>query len=130
MTTTLSVKIGPNSWPVTLPDFVVRQELTTAWVECGEDYMALRRVCAAAVGLCTRVGKLSRADYARHNCNVRSYGGAVYNYLHDQGESLETVMRAGYAILAHIAEQMSPSKEEVDGRVGFTDPAAADSTGT
>lgn len=130
MTSPLSVKLGPNSWPVTLPDFAIREELVVAWTDAGEDFMALRRVCAAAVGLCTRVGRLSKADFARHNCNVRSYGGAVYNYLHDQGESLETVMRAGYAILAHIAEQMAPRKEEVDDRVDFTDPAAADSTGT
>ena len=130
MTSTLSVKIGPNSWPVTLPDLVTRQELVTAWVDAGEDFMALRRVAAAAIGLCTRVGKLSRADYARHGCNIRSYGGAVANYLHEQGEDVEPVMRAGMAILAHVAEHEAPSKEEVDDRAGFTGPPAAGSTGT
>lgn len=125
----IKVTIGPNTWPVVFPDYATRQDLAVAWAENSENVMALRRVAAAAVGLCTRVGRLSKADYGRCKCDPLVYGGAVFSYLHEQGVTMEDTMRAGMAILSGLALSMAPSEPEVEERAGFTGPPAADSTG-
>mgnify|MGYP001766746316 CR=1 FL=1 len=128
--TDIKVKIGPNSWPVSLPDFITREDILFKWHEAQDDVLVTRRVSAAAVGLCTRVGKLAKADYARSRCDVLVYGGQVYTYLREQGVPLEEVLRAGFEIVSCMVNHVAPRASEVEERVGFTDPLAADSTGT
>jgi hypothetical protein len=127
----LTIQLGTTSWPVTMPDFAIREELVGAWGACAEDdFMRARRVYAAAVGLCTVVGKRGKLDYARHRHDVLSYGGAAYSFLREQGESLEDICRAGAQIVAHIAERLAPRASEVADRSGFSEPPAGGSTPT
>lgn len=127
----LTVKLGNTTWPVTLPEFAVREELVAAWGACPEDdFMRLRRIAAAAVGLCTQVGKRAKLDYAKHRCDPVVYGGAAWSFLHEQGESLTDVVKAGAEIVSAIALQLAPRASEVADRSGFSEAPAGGSTPT
>lgn len=125
------ITLGKATLRVTLPSFAEREELVQAWHVASADegnYMALRRVAAAAVGLCTTTGKRSRADYGASRCDPLVYGGRVYDYLHDQGVELGDVLRAGAELVTLCAEALFPREPEVASRADFTGPAGGAAT--
>ena len=121
-----AVNVGKRTLPVRLPSFADREDLVVAWgvVVAAGDGMALRRVAAAALGLCTPVGRQSRADFARHGCSVASYGGEVYGYMREHGAELEGVVRAGGEVVAMCADGLFPRAPEVDATADFSGAGA------
>jgi hypothetical protein len=127
----LKITLGRTSWPVTLPEFAIREELVVAWGACpDDDFMRLRRVAAAAVCLSTQIGKRARLDYGKHRCDVVVYGGAAWGFLHEQGETLQEVVTAGAQIVSAIALELAPRASEVADRSGFSEAPADGSTPT
>lgn len=132
----LKIKVGPSEWPVIIPpEFSMREELVAAWGACpDDDFMRLRRVAAAAIGLCTRVGTLAKranakADYVKADYNVLTYGGQMWDYMHSQGVPIAEVITSGIAILSALAEEYAPPKAaEVKEREVFSGAAAGSST--
>lgn len=110
---------------VTLPDFAAREELLVAYGEVRKrGGIALLRVYAAAVGLCTRVGRRSEADYTRHRFDVLAYGGEVYGYLRKQKATPEQIANAALPIIAAIGAELYPRESEVDAAAGNSEGAA------
>lgn len=124
-----SITIAGKSLAVVLPDFATREELVLAWVDAsqeGGNQAALRRVAAAALGLCTSTGKRAKVDYGACRCDVLVYGGKVYSWLHDQKVELPDVLAGGVEIVTLCAEAAYPRASEVAAKADFTAPPAAD----
>lgn len=98
---------------VTLPgDFCTREELVIA---LGQSHgkTTSRRACAAIIGLCTRVGRMAKADYAAHGSDPLRYGGPVYDWLHGQGVSWDEILTATAVLADLLQEAAFPSDAEV-----------------
>lgn len=99
---------------VTLPNFAAREELLVAYHEVRErGGVVLLRVYSAALGLCTRLGKQSGADYGKHRFDVLAYGGEVYAWLRGQGLTASQIAQAGQPVILDVAEAVFPSADEV-----------------
>ncbi len=119
------ITIGKLTLPVTLPSWADREDLVIAWSEASKagDGSALRRVAAAALGLCTPVGRRAGCDFAAHKCDVRLYGGAVYSHLRERGVGVREVMDRGAEVVGICAAALFPRESEVASKADFTGPA-------
>ena len=115
-----TIAIIGNAHPVSLPSFTVREELAAAFAEQQDNGMKLRRVYAAAIGLCTSLGSAARASYPKAGCDPLVYGDPVYAYLREKGASVEDVASVGVELLVPMLEALFPREEEVDAQAGFT----------
>jgi hypothetical protein len=117
-----TIKIGGTEHAVTLPDFASREEIALAYYQHQKSTTALRRVAAAAVGLCTPAAKGAGATY--DGADMLAYGGKVYSHLRERGATLPEVMDAGLECVRLCSESIFPRDAEVQSRTGFTDPVA------
>ena len=122
------IEVVERVWPVSLPGFTEREELVAALSKHQSDGLMLRRVYAAAIGLCSGVGALTQVSYARCGHDVLTYGGKVYAYLREHGASVDVVSETGFELLIPMARQLFPREEEVAEQAGFTDAAEGTST--
>ena len=65
------------------------------------------RAMSAIVGLCTRVGRESGADYAAHRFDALAYGGEVYGWLRAKGAKPADIATAAMVILGPLSESLS-----------------------
>lgn len=106
---------------VTLPGFTEREEIFAADVDVSRAKdPGLRRLrpLAAAIGLCTRIGRRSEASYKDHGFDPLSYGGEVSGWLREQGATPKQIAEAGAVIINHIAENLYPRAAEVEDEAG------------
>ena len=119
MVTVQSITLLGRSHAIALPDFAAREELMVALGETQARAGSARlRAYAAALGLCTRLGRESGADYAGHRFDALAYGGAVYSYLREQGATPADVATAAVPLAAILAESTFPRQAEVDTAMG------------
>lgn len=110
---------------VTLPDFAAREELLVAYGDLRHRRgVAVLRVYAAAIGLCTRIGRRSEADFARHRFDVLAYGGEVYGWLRERKATPEQIAQAALPIICVIGVELYPREVEVDAAAGNSEGAA------
>jgi len=119
-----AVTIGGREYPLTLPDFDKREDLALSWHQAAtaSDGASLRRIAAAALGLCSLLGKRSGASWEACGCNVLAYGGKVYSYLREAKATIPEVMEQGGIAVGLCADSVFPREAEVDTRAGFIDP--------
>ena len=105
---------------VTIPDFAATEELMIAFAGAQRrGGVALQRVYAAAVGLCTRVGKHAGADYAAERFDVLAYGGKVYTWLRrEKGVGIADLGKAFTVLLPLLGAAAFPRDEEVKTALG------------
>lgn len=110
--------LGRNHY-IKLPDYSAREELMIAYGESrNKKGVALLRVYGAFLGLCTRLGKESGADFARHRFDVLSYGGEVYGWLRGQGVTMAEIAEAAIPVVLAVDEVTFPRQAEVDEAAG------------
>lgn len=96
---------------VTLPSFADRQDLMLAHHKAAKRTgLAFIRVCCAAIGLTTRIGRESGTDFTAHDCSVLAYGGAIYGHLTENGVGMAAIGREGGKILDHILAASVPTE--------------------
>jgi hypothetical protein len=125
------ITVGSTELTVTLPGFAEREELIVAWHTAstrdgGE--MALRRVSAAALGLCTSTGRRAKVDYGACGCDPLVYGGRVYEWLHGQKVALSDILIAGGELVSICVAASFPREAEVAATEDFSGAAAAKGT--
>ena len=129
MTEPIKVNVLGRSHAVVLPDYAAREELVVAYGEAmRRKGVALLRVYAAAVGLCTRIGREAEADYAAHRFDVLAYGGAVYTHLRGAGLAAADLAAAAGPILVAVMEATFPRAVEVEAVAGNSGGSAATPT--
>ena len=129
MTEPTKVDLLGRSHAVVMPDFAAREELVVAYGEAmRRKGVALLRVYAAALGLCTRLGREAEADYGAHRYDVLSYGGAVYSYLRGQGVSTQDLAAAAGPVVVAVLSATFPRAAEVEAAAGNSEGSAATST--
>lgn len=122
-----TIRVGDRDLRVTLPGFAEREDLVQSWAACaareGEDVdvLRMRRVAAAAIGMCTPIGREAKVDYARCGYDVLGYGGRVYAALAERGVGLAEVVRAGSAVLDVVVVGLYPRASEVAARASFSE---------
>jgi hypothetical protein len=110
---------------VTLPDFADREDLARAWLESAQrGHRVVLRVYAAYLGLCTPLGRTSKADWSLSRCDALVYGGAVYSYMRDQGATPAQISAAALPLVGLIYEHLAPRETEVVKRADFSGPSA------
>lgn len=106
---------------VTLPGFAEREEIAVFKHECDTKRMStfatLRRY-AAAVGLCTRLGRESGQTLSAHGYDLLSYGGAVYGWLREQGLVPKDVIAPARTCMDDCAANLFPRESEVKAEMG------------
>jgi len=122
-----TITIAGKAYPVTLPDFATRDDIVIAWHEAAgkNDASKLRRVAAAAVGLCTAACR--NADASFDGSGLLLYGGKVYNSLRERGASISSIIEAGSAVVSVCSDGLFAREAEVEARAGFSDPSGGDS---
>lgn len=125
-----TVIILDQQFPVRLPNFAAREDLVDAAVRAlnADNATSYRRVCAAALALCSSLGPLTGADYKRSGFDVLDYGGVAYSYLREKGATLDDIYQKGQAVIVALRFQLWPRKPEVDEMAGFTEAAEGDRT--
>jgi len=118
-----TITIGGREYPLSLPDFDKREDLVLAW-HGAPTGAGLRRIAAAALGLCTPLGKRLGVDWSANGCDLLTYGGKVYSALREQKCSLSDIVGQGAKAVSMCADAMFPREVEVDARADFTDPPA------
>lgn len=112
---------------VLLPDFATREELVASFAATtSRGGTAVLRCYAALIGLCTRIGRESGADYAAHRFDPLAYGGQVYGWLREQDVSVANIGTVGIRLLNMVVLETFPRKAETDDALGKS-PAAAES---
>jgi len=124
----IQIELLGRKHTITLPGMAEREELAAALHELNQGkltaFQTLRRL-AAALGLCTRLGRESGQTYAGHGYDLAGYGGAVYAWLRQQGVEPRDIVAPGRACLGACAESLMPREVEVKARADFSDPAGA-----
>lgn len=122
-----TITIAGKAYPVTLPDFATRDDIVIAWHEATtkNDASKLRRVAAAAIGLCTTAGAKSGASF--DGTALILYGGKVYTSLREQGASISSIIVAGSEVVSVCSHELFAREAEVDARASFSDPSGGDS---
>ena len=122
-----TITIAGKAYPVTLPDFVIRDDIVIAWHEAASknDASKLRRVAAAAIGLCTMAGAKSGASF--DGSALLLYGGKVYTSLREQGATISAILEAGGEVVSVCSDGLFAREAEVEARAGFSDPSGGDS---
>lgn len=106
---------------VTWPDWATREELGLAYGAYGAGEFGQRvRVAAAAIALCSRVGRRLNVDYLKCGCNPLVVGGLAWQRLREAGHSNEEIIKAGYEILTALVEHIWPRASEVEQAKDFT----------
>jgi len=106
---------------VTLPGFTEREEVFAADVDVSRAKdPGLRRLrsLAAAIGMCTRIGRRSGASYKDHGFDPLSYGGEVSAWLREQGATPKQIVEAGITIMAAVSDGLYPRAAEVEDEAG------------
>lgn len=125
----ITIRLLDRDHAIRLPLFAEREELVAAGVELNTAAApAQLRVCAAAVGLGTRLGAEAKADYARCRCDVLVYGGQVYSWLREQGAKPVDIRSAGITVLQAMALSLAPRESEVAAAQDFSKDGAGPST--
>lgn len=121
----LSVSLLDKKHAVTMPDFSAREELVVAYGEAqSRKGVALLRVYAAALGLCTRLGAQSGANYAKSRFDVLAYGGEVYSWLRAQGLTATQIAQAAVPVVVAVTEATFPRESEVTSAAGNSEGGA------
>lgn len=119
MAETPHIDVGGRKHAVIMPDFAAREELLVAYGGARDrGGVALLRVYAAAIGLCTRLGREAGADYGAHRYDVLAYGGAVYGWLRQGGASVKLIAELGGPLIVSVSESLYPRQSEVDAAAG------------
>lgn len=106
---------------VTLPAYAEREELHHARIALTQRKgIAVWRVVAAAIGLCTRIGRERHANVSFADCrfDVLEYGGKVLSYLREKGVSHDEILAVGVPILDAIQANLFPREAEVEAARG------------
>ena len=107
------------------PPFADRSELLAAIYRFRDrDDAAIMRIMSATVGMCTRLGERSGVSYVKSGCDVLTYGGAVYGWLHEQGAGDGDIVAAASVLLDAVKLTHFPTQDEVREAVGNSDGAA------
>lgn len=117
MDTLPKITIGGKDHTIILPDFAAREELAQAYFDCGRRKgIAIFRVFAAAIGLCSRIGNEKHANVSYGDCryDILDYGGRVHSYLREQGVTHEDIASQGKIILDLITSNLFPRAPEVE----------------
>lgn len=131
-----TVTLLGHEWPIILPDFGTREDLVRAWLSLSNETRKhvsvghANRVCAAALGLCSGIGRQAKAEYRDAGFDVLAYGQAVYHYLREQGVGIEALTEGALVVLRACLAALPPREKEVADRTGFSGPAAVPSTGS
>ena len=122
-----TITIAGKAYPVTLPDFAIRDDIALSWHEAttGNDVSKVRRVAAAAIGLCTTACATSGASY--NGTGLVFYGAKVYNSLREQGASIASIIEAGGVVVSVCTDGLFAREAEVEARASFSDPSGGDS---
>lgn len=124
MSVPTTITLMGRDWPVTLPDYAIREELVLCWGEHAEKGgMGLLRAYAALLGMCTPIGRVSGANYAVAKCVPLVYGGPVYGYLMEHGATKKAIVEAALPLATSLAEVLFPREADVAAQVDFTSPA-------
>lgn len=136
--TPTTVTINGRQHPVKVPpSFAVREELAIAWAAADGNMTTLRRVYAAAVGLCTRALAARPGDKVKlpaYSGDVLAFGAGAYDVLVAQSpdtslaDRVTELFEAGQVVMVDVMESVSPRESEVKERAVFTSPAVAVST--
>lgn len=119
MSELIQVVILGRQRTVTLPDFAAREEIAAAYGEAlKRGGIALLRVYAAGIGLCTGAARDSGASYAKHRFDLLSYGGEVYGWLREQGMSPKEIATVGVTIVETVSTALFPRKSELEEAAG------------
>lgn len=112
----ITIEVLGEHLPVTLPDFATREELVLAWDEARKrGGLQALHVYAAALGLCTRIGRWSEVDYQKSGYNVLAYGRAVYSKLRTEKKlPPDKLAQAGVKLIDLLAEGLFPSDAEAE----------------
>ena len=129
MTAPPQIELLGKPHAIILPSYAEREEIYVAWgqVQTGNP-MRKYRALAAAIGLCTRLGRHAEADYVALGCEPLRYGGAVYGYLRDQGATREQVVTAGMTIIELVSDALFPREAEVAAELGKSEASAEPAT--
>jgi hypothetical protein len=115
----LNISLLGRSHAITLPDFAAAEELLAALGETKDGAPSRRlRAMSAIVGLCTRIGRESGADYAAHRFDALAYGGEVYGWLRAKGAKPADIATAAMVILGPLSESLFPREQEVTDAMG------------
>lgn len=125
-----TVTVFGREYAISLPDFDKREDLALSWHTAAgaADGAALRRIAAAALGLCTPIGKRAGVAWEAHGCNVLAYGGKVYSWLREQKATIPDIVEQGGKAVAACADSVFPREAEVETRSGFSAAPGGDST--
>ena len=96
---------------VTLPGFTEREEVFAADVDVSRAKdPGLRRLrsLAAAIGMCTRIGRRSGASYKDHGFDPLSYGGALLSQ--PRGHLMAAVSDGLYPRAAEVEDEAGKSE--------------------
>lgn len=114
---------------VSLPGFAEREELINEWASVETNGpLASLRLAAAAIGLCTRVGRRVKASYTKMGCSPLAYGGEVYGFLRESGATPEEIGEAGVICLKELRAALAPREPDVAAREAFTGAGEGPST--
>lgn len=115
------IELAGEHHALVLPDFIVRDELLTAFGEASAKPTPRQaRVMCAMLGCCTRIGLRAGKSYADFDYHVLAYGGHVYNHLRGAGLSPQQMLDAGLAVLRWLVDHIGPRESEVAARTGFS----------
>lgn len=110
---------------ITLPGppdgYMVIEELLLAWTKADKsgDMMLVARANCAMIGMTTRIGRLSGADY-RQSHQPLVYGGAVYTWLAGEKADPTEVAVAATKCLEALLEARFSRDTEVKAAEDFT----------
>jgi hypothetical protein len=109
---------------VVLPSsFCVREEISLAFYAASKrarSPVQLRRAAAAALGLCTRIGRHSGASYEESGCDPLVYGGKVYDWLVAEGATATDILTVGRQVVDAVNEALYPAPSEVAAKQDFS----------
>ena len=112
------VEILGRKHAILLPGLAEREEIILALGDEDASPAVKRRARAAALGLCTRLGRESGTTLAAHGYDVLAYGGAVYGWLREQGATMMDVAVQGNACIDAVAMGLAPREAEVESALG------------
>ncbi len=116
-----TIHILGAQYPTRLPSFGVREELVFAWAAYGpEGGIRAMRIYAAAVGLCSGIGALTRASLPALKYDLLEYGDAVYSWLREKGAEPKDIVEAAAPVLQAISAALFPREAEVTEAAGFS----------
>lgn len=115
--TPTSIELLGKAERIVIPnDYALLEELFAA--ANGSTGTRLLRAYAAMIGLCSAVGRMSKASYSAHGYDPIAYGRQVYSWLHEQKVPITEVSAAGQVLYPLILLAAFPRADEVAEAVG------------